>query len=190
LRLWTIGHSTHSLDEFLSLLAEHDIQSVADVRAVPKSSRCPHFLGAALARELPECGIGYVHIPALGGWRRATPDSRNGAWRNASFRGYADHALTDAFAQGLHQLRDLGEVRRTAMMCAEALWWRCHRRLIADHLVGGGWEVEHIGSDGRASNHIMSPFAVVGPGRRVSYPGPTTTSPRVRSAVSFDDRSR
>jgi uncharacterized protein (DUF488 family) len=106
--------------------------------------------------------VEYVHLARLGGWRKPTPDSPNGAWRNQSFRGYADYAMGDEFAKGLAQIRELAGAHRTAMMCSEALWWRCHRRLIADHLVIAGGTVCHIGSAGRASEHELTPFAVVG----------------------------
>jgi uncharacterized protein (DUF488 family) len=168
--VWTVGHSTHSGDEFLALLLAHAIEQVADVRTVPKSRRHPHFHTDALASDLSARGVAYEHLPRLGGWRPPRPDSPNGAWRNTSFRGYADHAMSEDFAAGLAQLRDLAATRRTAMMCSEALWWRCHRRLIADRLVAAGHRVWHIGSDARTSAHGLTPFAVVGPGRQITYP--------------------
>ena len=168
--VWTIGHSTHSGDAFAALLAAHRIELVADVRTVPKSRRHPHFHTDALARELDARGVAYAHLPALGGWRPSRSDSPNDGWRNTSFRGYADHAMGDEFATGLAQLRELAVSRRTAMMCSEALWWRCHRRLIADRLVVGGDTVCHIGSDARAAPHRLTPFAVVGPDGQITYP--------------------
>ena len=170
MQVWSVGHSTHSLDELVALLAAHEIGLLADVRTVPKSRRHPHFHTDALARELPGRGIEYRHLPRLGGWRRASDDSPNGAWRNASFRGYADYALTEQFAEGLEELRRLAGARPTAMMCSEALWWRCHRRLVADRLVATGDEVLHIGSSGRTAPHALAPFAVVGPDGRMTYP--------------------
>ena len=143
LRVWTVGHSTHSIDAFVALLVAHDISQVADIRTVPKSGRHPHFHADALARGLPERGLVYVHLPRLGGWRHADAESPNRAWRNLSFRGYADYAMGDEFADGLAQLRQLSRARRTAMMCSEALWWRCHRRLIADRLVVSRRTVDH-----------------------------------------------
>lgn len=170
MQVWTIGHSTHAIDAFLALLVSHDIAQVADVRTVPQSRRHPQFRTDALARSLPERGVEYAHLPRLGGWRRASADSSNGAWRNLSFRGYADYAMGDEFACGLAELRQLAAPRRTAVMCSEALWWRCHRRLIADRLVVAGDEVCHIGSDGRATAHRLTPFATVEPSGQITYP--------------------
>jgi uncharacterized protein (DUF488 family) len=169
MRVWTVGHSTHSIDAFVALLVEHDISQVADIRTVPKSRRHPHFHTDALARSLPERGLAYVHLPRLGGWRQADAESPNRAWRNLSFRGYADYAMGDEFADGLAQLRRLSRARRTAMMCSEALWWRCHRRLIADRLVVAGDTVCHISSTGRTSEHQLTPFATVGSGGQITY---------------------
>ncbi len=170
LAVWTVGHSTHPSDAFLALLEAHDIAQVADVRTVPKSWRNPQFHIDALARHLAARDIAYEHLPRLGGWRTTQPDSPNGAWRNDSFRGYADHAMGEEFATGLAQLRELAAARRTAMMCSEALWWRCHRRLIADRLVIAGAIVCHIGSNGGVSKHRLTSFAVAGPDRQITYP--------------------
>jgi len=170
MNVWTVGHSTHSIDAFVALLIAHEIAQVVDIRTVPKSRRRPHFNADALAESLPERGMAYMHLARLGGWRRAETDSPNGAWRNLSFRGYADYAMGEEFAQGLAQLRRLAAAARTAMMCSEALWWRCHRRLVADNLVVAGDSVWHIGSDGRASPHELTPFATVGHDGRITYP--------------------
>ena len=170
MKLWTVGHSTHSFDAFVTLLTTHGIALLADIRTVPKSRRHPHFHTDALAQSLPDRGIAYMHLPRLGGWRRAGPDSPNGAWRNESFRGYADYAMGDEFAKGLAQLRELAAAQPVAMMCSEALWWRCHRRLVADRLVVAGDTVCHISSDGRASAHQLASFAVVGDDGQVTYP--------------------
>lgn len=148
MKVWTVGHSTHPLDAFVALLAAHDIAQVADVRTVPRSRRHPHFDTDALARSLPERGVAYAHLPRLGGWRHAKSDSPNGAWRNPSFRGYADYAMGSEFADGLVQLRGMAAERRTAMMCSEALWWRCHRRLVADRLLVAGDCVCHTAQPG------------------------------------------
>jgi uncharacterized protein (DUF488 family) len=174
MELWSVGHSTHSLDELVALLAAHDVTLLADVRRVPRSARHPHFHATVLAEALPVLGVRYQPLPLLAGWRRTRDDSPNRAWRNVSFRGYADYALTEPFATGLRELRDLGAERRTAMMCSEALWWRCHRRIIADHLVAAGDVVFHIGSDGRASQHALSSFARVTDEGAVMYPGDET----------------
>jgi uncharacterized protein (DUF488 family) len=169
MRVWTVGHSTHSIDAFVALLVADEIAQVADIRTVPKSRRHPHFHTDALARSLPERGLAYVHLPRLGGWRHADTESPNRAWRNLSFRGYADYAMGDEFADGLAQLRQLSDARRTAMMCSEALWWRCHRRLIADRLVVAGDTVCHISSTGRTSAHQLTPFATVAPDGQITY---------------------
>ena len=173
MRVWTVGHSTHSIDAFVALLVAHDIAQVADIRTVPTSRRHPHIHIDALARSLPERGLAYVHLPRLGGWRHADAESPNGAWRNVSFRGYADYAMGQEFADGLAELRRLSATRRTAVMCSEALWWRCHRRLIADRLVAAGDTVCHIASGGRASAHQLTPFATVEPNGLIAYPGAT-----------------
>jgi len=168
--VWTVGHSTHTLDGLVALLAAAGVTGVADVRRVPRSGRQAHFRADGLARSLPERGVAYAHLSGLGGWRRAVADSPNAAWRNSSFRGYADYAMGEEFAQGLAQLREMAAVQPTAMMCAEALWWRCHRRLVADYLVAAGDAVCHIGSDGRLATHELTSFAtIVGKGR-VVYP--------------------
>jgi uncharacterized protein (DUF488 family) len=167
----TVGHSTHSLDELVTLLGRHGAGCLADVRIMPGSRRLPHFAGESLARALPEAGIEYVHMKDLGGRRKPLASSPNTGWRVAGFRGYADYMRTDRFRDALEALIELARTRRTAIMCAEALWWRCHRRLISDALVIRGWDVLHIGSDGSVSHHELSEFAVV-EGTTISYPGP------------------
>lgn len=169
MQVWTVGHSTHPLEAFVALLVAHDIAQVADIRTVPRSRRLPHFDTEALARSLPEHGVAYVHLARLGGWRQPVADSPNTAWRNLSFRGYADYAMGEEFADGLAQLRRLAAARRTAMMCSEALWWRCHRRLVADRLVVAGDVVRHISSAGEASAHRLTSFATVGRDRQITY---------------------
>jgi len=143
-KIWTIGHSSRRFDELLGLLAPYDIQAIADVRRHPGSRRQPWFARDALEKSLPEHGIAYRWIPALGGRRRPKPDSPNTAWRNESFRGYADHLQSAEFSAGLAGLLELAAGQRTAIMCAEVLWWRCHRALIADVLTVRGHEVVHI----------------------------------------------
>lgn len=142
--IWTIGHSTRSLDDFLGLLAAYRIEAVADVRRFPGSRRYPYFARDALAETLPAHDIAYQWMPKLGGRRRARPDSTNVGWRNASFRGYADYLDSPEFAEGMQELLGLAARQRTALMCAEVLWWRCHRSLIADVLTLRGFEVVHI----------------------------------------------
>jgi len=144
-RIWTIGHSTRKIDIFISLLEENGIKSIADVRMFPGSKRYPQFNKETLAKALNEHGIRYEHFPKLGGRRKAKPDSKNTAWRNEAFRGYADYMETEEFRKGVERLVDLAnEAGPTAIMCAEALWWRCHRALISDFLKARGVEVTHI----------------------------------------------
>lgn len=142
--IWTVGHSSRPLDEFLALLAQQRVEVLADVRRFPGSRRQPQYAQDALAASLARKRIRYCWLPALGGRRRARADSPNGAWRNASFRGYADHMASEEFARGMDELLALAAGRRTAIMCAEAPWWRCHRALIADQLCVAGIEVVHI----------------------------------------------
>jgi uncharacterized protein (DUF488 family) len=170
MRVWTVGHSTHALDAFVELLSAHEIALLVDVRTAPGSRRHPHFGADALASSLPGRGMAYRRMPALGGWRRTVADSPNGGWRNESFRGYADYMMSSEFAAALAELREVAATRRTVLMCAEALWWRCHRRLIADRLVAIGDTVCHIGSDGRAYAHRLSAFAVADMAGGVTYP--------------------
>lgn len=142
--IWTIGHSTRTLEEFLGLLAEYRIEAVADVRRFPGSRRYPYFAHDALAETLPAHAIAYQWLPKLGGRRRVLPDSPNTAWRNASFRGYADHMASAEFAEGWTELLSFAGNRRTTLMCAEAVWWRCHRSMLSDLLCVRGIEVIHI----------------------------------------------
>src|SRR6266550_8715637 len=145
MRIWTIGHSTRMIDEFISLLGENEIKLLADVRAWPGSKRYPQFSKDALAESLSMQGIRYEHFPELGGKRKSEPDSRNTAWRNASFRGYADYMETEQFQKGIERLLELAaEAGPTAIMCAEAVWWRCHRSLIADYLKAHEVEVLNV----------------------------------------------
>ena len=169
--MYTVGHSTRSLRDFLQLLQAHSIDILADVRTIPKSRRHPHFAGDALSGALANAGLRYLHLPALGGLRRARPDSPNAGWSNASFRGYADHMATDAFATGLERLLSLTDDGRVAVMCAEAVPWRCHRSLIADALLVRGLSVEHILSPRATQPHQLTPFARVA-GLQITYPGP------------------
>jgi uncharacterized protein (DUF488 family) len=169
--IFTIGHSTHGAEEFLRLLRGQRIEAVADVRRWPSSRRLPHFNAGALVETLRREGIAYLELgEALGGRRRPRPDTPNTGWRVAGFRGYADHMDSAEFRSALAALEDLGRERRTAFMCAEGPWWRCHRQLIADALVARGWEVKHVMPDGRLEQHRLTPFAVVD-GDTVTYPG-------------------
>ena len=145
MRIWTIGHSTHAIDDFISLLKDNEIKLLADVRAWPGSKRYPQFNQDALSESLGPYAIRYEHFPELGGKRKSRPDSRNTAWRNPSFRGYADHMETSQFKKGIDRLLGCAaEAGPSAIMCAEAVWWRCHRSLIADYLKARGAEVLHV----------------------------------------------
>ncbi len=170
LRIFTVGHSTRSLDEFVALLAAHGIRQVADIRTIPRSRRHPHFSADALRASLPARGIAYAHFPGLGGLRHPRRDSPNSAWRNESFRGYADYMGTEAFEAALASLLAFATHAETAVMCAEAVWWRCHRGLLSDVLVARGMEVLHVMSAGPAAPHRLNPLARV-VGGRVTYPG-------------------
>jgi uncharacterized protein (DUF488 family) len=175
-QIFTVGHSTHGLAEFLGILRNWGVQQVADVRRYPGSRRQPWFRRENLAHELPSHGFSYAHLPQLGGRRRPSHDSPNGGWRIESFRAYADHMASAEFDAGIEALQRLARDRQTAVMCAEALWWRCHRRLVADALAVRGWDVRHIGPDGAASAHELTPFALAD-GDRLIYP-PAQTSPQ------------
>lgn len=165
----TVGHAAHPIEEFVELLRASGIRVLADVRRAPGSRHAPQFNGDALAASLRACGIVYAHLPELGGWRKARADSPNGAWTNRSFRAYADHMETAEFERGMDRLLTAAAAGPTACMCAEGLWWRCHRRLLSDALLARGWEVLHVAPDGSASRHELTPFAVVEQGR-IAYP--------------------
>ena len=182
--LHTIGHSNRSLEDFLALLAENNIEHIADVRRFPGSRRHPQFGQGALAASLADATIGYTHLPTLGGRRTSPPlplgegrdggtlrpASPNSAWRVAAFAAYADYMLTDDFARALAELKSFAENSRTAIMCAEALPWQCHRRLIADQLIAEGWQVLDIIGPHNTKPHELPDFAVV-TGGQVTYPG-------------------
>jgi uncharacterized protein (DUF488 family) len=157
MRVYTIGHSTRSLDELIRLLRESAVGRLADIRRFPGSRRYPHFSRESLSKSLPESGIDYVHVPELGGRRDELPDSRNTALRNGQFRGYADHMATAEFRDALDHLLD--DARTTAVMCAEAVPWRCHRNFVADELVRRGHEVVHILNFGSRKKHDLNPMA-------------------------------
>jgi uncharacterized protein (DUF488 family) len=170
--IFTVGHSTHSFEELVSLLRGAGVAAVADVRIYPRSRRMPHFNLEELERSLPAEGIEYAHFPELGGRRRPLPGSPNGGWHEEQFQGYADHMTTPEFAAGLERLELRARSRPTAVMCAESLWWRCHRRLLSDALLVRGWRVAHIGPDSRLSEHELTNFAVVVENGRLTYPPP------------------
>jgi uncharacterized protein (DUF488 family) len=165
----TIGHSTRTLEEFETLLERFGVQRLVDVRTVPRSRHVPHFNTDHLARALALRKIDYRHRKLLGGLRKPANDSINLGWRNSGFRGFADHMQTEEFRTGIAELQTLAAEQKTAIMCAEAVPWRCHRSLIADALVVRDWEVEHILSLTSAQPHQLTPFAAV-EGERITYP--------------------
>ena len=168
---FTIGHSTRSAAEFIELLESAGVTHLADVRAIPRSRTNPQFNIDALPVELARHGIAYEHMPELGGRRgRVRADSPNDFWQHASFRNYADYAATAAFRAGLERLRALGARRPTAIMCAEAVWWRCHRRIIADYLIAAGETVLHILGPGKVEPAKFTPAAQRRPGGTLVYP--------------------
>lgn len=169
LTVFTIGHSTRTWEAFLGLLRAHGIERVIDVRTIPKSRHNPQFNHDALSKKLHGARVGYVHLGALGGLRHARRDSSNLGWHNASFRGYADYMQTPEFEKGLQRLIRLAKQKKGAVMCAEAVPWRCHRSLIADALAARGIRAAHILSGKRAQVHALTPFAHV-QGERVTYP--------------------
>jgi uncharacterized protein (DUF488 family) len=170
LTLWTIGHSNRSIEDFIALLQSERIEILVDVRQFPSSRTCPQFGEEALRKSLAEAGLGYQHLVELGGRRRARPDSHNVAWRNDSFRGYADYMETPAFADGVERLVTIARERRAAIMCSEAVWWRCHRSLIADYLKVRGAQVRHILSLTKVQKHPYTSAARIIDGR-LSYEG-------------------
>jgi uncharacterized protein (DUF488 family) len=160
-KIWTIGHSTRTIEEFIEALRAHGIKLVADVRLLPGSRRFPQFNKETLAKSLSDHGITYEHFPELGGRRRPHKDSRNTGWRNEAFRGYADHMETTEFVAGIARLREeMKSHRAAAIMCAEAVWWKCHRSLIADYLKAQGTEVLHI-----IDAHKSQPHAFTSPAK-------------------------
>lgn len=166
--IFTIGHSTRPLEEFIEILTAHGVRGIIDVRRFPASRRHPHFNRESLAAELAKRDIAYEWLPDLGGRRAARPDSHNTRWRNASFRGYADYMETPPFIEAVTRLEAIAAARPSAIMCAEALWWRCHRSLIADYLTARGADVRHIVDARKIESHRYSEAARVVDGR-LSY---------------------
>ena len=183
MKLFTIGHSTRTLGEFVALLRQVEITLVVDVRSIPRSRTVPQFNADTLAGSLAAEGIGYRHLPALGGRRhrkRATP-SHNTYWRVEAFRAYADYAETDEFRAGLDALRGLARRDRCAVMCAEAVWWRCHRRIITDYLLAGGALVEHIMTLGKLVPATLTPGVQVMSDKTLRYPAHGDAAPAART---------
>jgi uncharacterized protein (DUF488 family) len=165
LSIWTVGHSTRTIEEFIDLLRHHQIETLVDVRHFPGSRKFPHFSKGALHDALVTAGIRYEHLVELGGRRPVHPDSHNVAWRNASFRGYADYMETDPFRGGVERLLEIARAGRTAIMCSEAVWWRCHRSMIADYLKAMGVQVSHILSAKKVQDHPYTSAARLVDGR-------------------------
>jgi len=174
--VWTIGHSTRAIDEFLAILSAYEIELIADVRRFPGSRRLPQYSSKDLERSLAEQGIAYVWLPNLGGRRRPDADSINTGWRHPAFRGYADYMATEEFASGLFELTMVATGLRTAVMCAEVLWWRCHRRIISDVLASLGMPVMHIRDESNSELHQLVPPARV-EGGLLRYSPPLHSTP-------------
>ena len=170
--VWTVGHSTRPLDEFVTVLEAHGVELIADVRRFPGSRRLPQYAAPALEQSLAARSIAYLWLPTLGGRRRPDPASPNVGWRHPAFRGYADHAATEAFATGLFELLMAAPGLRTAVLCAEVLWWRCHRRIIADVMVSVGVPVVHIRDERTVEAHRLAAPARVVRGRLTYEPDP------------------
>ncbi|MDD4247277.1 MAG: DUF488 domain-containing protein [Dysgonamonadaceae bacterium] len=151
--VWTIGHSTHSLNELVAMLHSFNIQIVVDIRSYPGSRKFPQFNKEALELSLPENNIEYIHLKKLGGRRKVNPESKNTTWRHAAFRGYADYMESESFAEGIKELIVIALEKRTAYMCSEAVWWRCHRSMVSDYLKAHDWDVQHIMGVNKASEH-------------------------------------
>ncbi|MGE5519501.1 MAG: DUF488 family protein [Candidatus Dadabacteria bacterium] len=152
-RIWTIGHSNHSLEEFIQLLMTYKISTLVDIRSLPGSRKFPHFNKEELSVSLPRHGIKYIHLLSLGGRRKVDPHSVNIGWRHPAFRGYADYMQTAEFKEGIEELKRIASTERTAYMCSEAVWWSCHRSLVSDYLKLQGWEVLHIMSNTKVVEH-------------------------------------
>ena len=168
--IWTVGHSTRTAQDFNQILKSHKIATLVDVRSFPGSRRYPHFNREELLRSLLSSGVDYHHLPSLGGRRSSTRDSKNTAWKNASFRAYADHMESVEFKNGIKELLQISAQKRTTIMCAEALWWRCHRSLISDYLKASGIEVIHVADERRTEAHPYTTAARIVKGR-LSYEG-------------------
>jgi uncharacterized protein (DUF488 family) len=151
--IWTIGHSTHTLDVFITMLKSFRIEVLIDIRSFPGSRKFPHFNKETLEITLPQNNLEYIHIENLGGRRKVNPNSKNISWRHPAFRGYADFMETEVFKEGIKELEQTASKRRTAYMCSEAVWWRCHRSMVSDYLKVRGWKVIHIMSVGKAKEH-------------------------------------
>jgi uncharacterized protein (DUF488 family) len=167
--IYTIGHSTRSIEEFIEILSHYKIQLLVDIRSLPGSTRYPQFNSDNLEKSLEDAGIGYIHLKELGGLRKPKKDSINIGWRNSSFRGYADYMQTEEFDKALAKLMEFSKEKTVAIMCAEAVPWRCHRSLVGDALLVGGFEVLDVISTSAVRDHKLTPWAQVR-GREITYP--------------------
>jgi uncharacterized protein (DUF488 family) len=183
--LFTVGHSTRGWPEFVALLKGWEIEELVDVRTVPRSRAFPWFDAQRMERALRKSAISYVHLAALGGFRRPRKDSVNAGWQNARFRGYADYMQTVEFEDGLRELNERRKARRVCVMCSEAVWWRCHRRMIADAEVARGIPVKHVMSATVATRHELTGFAVVTKARKRGGGAPVITYPGVTEAAAI-----
>ena len=172
--LLTVGHSTRPIDEFIELLKDHAVEEIVDIRSVPRSRHCPQFNSDTLSESLRRAQIRYTHIKKLGGLRHSRKDSINLGWRNASFRGFADYMATPEFSEGIEELSQIARARKTAIMCAEAVPWRCHRSLVADAMIEKGWDVRDIMTSKAPTEHKLTPFLKV-VGGQLTYPAPLET---------------
>lgn len=160
--IWTIGHSTHTLEELIAMLYSFEIKIVADIRSFPGSRKFPQFNKENLEISLPQNHIEYIHLKKLGGRRKANPDSKNISWRHLAFRAYADYMQTEDFKEGIEELENIAIKKRTAYMCSEAVWWRCHRSMVSDYLKSKGWKVMHIMAIGKEEEHpYTSPAKII-----------------------------
>jgi uncharacterized protein (DUF488 family) len=160
--IWTIGHSTHTLEELVLMLSSFEIRLVADIRSFPGSRKFPQFNKENLEVSLPQNGIQYIHVKKLGGRRKVNTDSKNSSWRHLAFRAYADYMETEDFKEGIAELEKIAREQRTAYMCSEAVWWRCHRSMVSDYLKAKGWKVMHIMAIGKEEEHpYTSPAKIV-----------------------------
>jgi uncharacterized protein (DUF488 family) len=166
--IWTIGHSTHPFEELVAMLRSFQIEAIVDIRNFPHSRKFPQFNKEALEISLPENHIAYFHVQTLGGRRKPNPETKNTAWRHPAFRGYADYMETAAFHEGIKALEKIALENRTAYMCSEAVWWRCHRSMVSDYLKAEGWEVLHIMGIGKATGHPFTAPAKISDGK-LSY---------------------
>jgi uncharacterized protein (DUF488 family) len=170
--IWTIGHSTHAFETFISILKSFQIECVADIRSYPGSQKFPHFNREALEVTLPENNISYIHLKDLGGRRKVKPGSVNTNWHHPAFRGYADYMETDSFKEAIRELENMASGKRTAYMCSEALWWRCHRILVSDWLKLHGWTILHISGVGKTREHSYTSAARIINGELLYSPQP------------------